>query len=344
SPKIFKNELNKLEVSELKLLAPHLKDPKQLVADYTKVVDALPKDANPSNTSVNMSFQSMFEIPYQAREAFRYAVYRSGPKSMMRQLLKYVPTSGAIEKAANQGKLAISDSVDNFFKRVTDKTIKSINRIIVGQDLTENEIKDTEKKIEVYQQNPEMIIEMFVRNNKALYDSAPKTAEALQGKVFNAASFLSSKIPKKQPSMFDDSEISRSDLMKFKNYMDAVENPYKVLETIGSGYIAPEYMETFRVVYPKLADELKKEFIERLPEFNKKLTEKQKASLSVILQTDNRKAYTPNGFNVLQKYSAIQIKKDLETQTTKKISTVGAKNLKSSQREQSGLDRVVYRT
>ena len=132
--------------------------------------------------------------------------------------------------------------------------------------------------------------------------------------------------------------------MKFKNYMDAVENPYKVLETIGSGYIAPEYMETFRVVYPKLADELKKEFIERLPEFNKKLTEKQKASLSVILQTDNRKAYTPNGFNVLQKYSAIQIKKDLETQTTKKISTVGAKNLKSSQREQSGLDRVVYRT
>ena len=344
SPKIFKNELNKLEVSELKLLAPHLKDPKQLVADYTKVVDALPKDANPSNTSVNMSFQSMFEIPYQAREAFRYAVYRSGPKSMMRQLLKYVPTSGAIEKAANQGKLAISDSVDNFFKRVTDKTIKSINRIIVGQDLTENEIKDTEKKIEVYQQNPEMIIEMFVRNNKALYDSAPKTAEALQAKVFNAASFLSSKIPKKQPSMFDDSEISRSDLMKFKNYMDAVENPYKVLETIGSGYIAPEYMETFRVVYPKLANELKKEFIERLPEFNKKLTEKQKASLSVILQTDNRKAYTSNGFNTLQNFSAIQVKKDLSSQSPKKVSTVGAKNLKSSQREQSGLDRVIYRT
>ena len=344
SPKIFKNELNKLDESELRLLAPHLKNPKQLIADYSKVVDNLPKDANPSNTSVNMSFQSMFEIPYQGREAFRYAVYRSGPKSMLRQLVSRIPTAGSIEKAANQGKLAISDSVENFFKRTSEKTIKSINRIIVGRDLTDDEIEDTKKKIETYQQNPEAIIDMFVKNNKQLYETAPKTAEALQGKVFNAAQFISSKLPKKQPSLFDDSEVSRSEIMKFKNYMDAVENPYKVLSTIGSGYIAPEYMETFKIIYPKLAEELKKEFIERLPEFNKKLSEKQKASLSVILGTDNRKAYTSNGFNILQRNSAVQVNKDLNNNFSRKITSSGAKNLKNSQREQSGLDRVLYRS
>ena len=77
----------------------------------------------------------------------------------------------------------------------------------------------------------------------------------------------------------------------------------------------------------------------------KKQTAKQKANLSVILELDTRKAFTPIGFNILQQFSGMQIKKELQNmQPQKRVSTVGAKNIKSSTREQSGLDKVPYRT
>jgi len=345
SPKIFKTELNKLEESQLKLLAPHLTDPKKLIADYSKIVDNLPPDMNPSNTSVNMSFQNMFQLAYQSREMFRYMVYRSGPKGMLGQMTKYIPTNAALEKAVNKGKFNISDSVENFFKKSASLSTKAINRTITGQDLSDDDVKEIEKKVEYYQQDPQEIIQVYNKNNKALYESAPKTAGALGAKIMDAAAFLSTKVPKKQITPFDDGTISRSELMKFKNYVDAVEKPYKVMNSIASGYIAPEYMEAFRAVYPRMAEEIQKEFAERLPEFNKKLTEKQKANLSVILGLDTRKAFTPTGFNILQQFSGMQIKKEVQNmQPQRRVSSVGAKNIKSSSREQSGLDKVLYRT
>jgi hypothetical protein len=345
SPKVFKAELNKLEESQLKLLAPHLTDPKKLIADYSKIVDNLPPNMNPSDTSVNISFQNMFELAYQSKEMFRYMVYRSGPKGMLGQMTKYIPTNAALEKAVNQGKINISDSVENFFKKSAALSTKAINRTITGQDLSEDDVKEIEKKVEYYQQDPQEIIQVYNKNNKALYESAPKTAGALGGKIMDAAAFLSTKVPKKQITPFNDETISRSELMKFKNYVDAVEKPYKVMNSIASGYIAPEYMEAFRAVYPRMAAEIQKEFAERLPEFNKKLTEKQKANLSVILGLDTRKAFTPTGFNMLQQFSGMQIKKEIQNmQPQRRVSSVGAKNIKSSTREQSGLDKVLYRT
>jgi hypothetical protein len=345
SPKVFKTELNKLEESQIKLLAPHLTDPKKLIADYSKVVDALPPNMNPSDTSINISFQNMFQLAYQSREMFRYMVYRSGPKGMLGQMTKYIPTNAALEKAVNKGKFNISDSVENFFKKSASLSTKAINRTITGQDLSDDDVKEIEKKVEYYQQDPQEIIQVYNKNNKALYESAPKTAGALGAKIMDAAAFLSTKVPKKQITPFDDGTISRSELMKFKNYVDAVEKPYKVMNSIASGYIAPEYMEAFRAVYPRMAEEVQKEFAERLPEFNKKLTEKQKANLSVILGLDTRKAFTPTGFNMLQQFSGMQIKKEVQNmQPQRRVSTVGAKNIKSSTREQSGLDKVLYRT
>ena len=345
SPKVFKTELNKLEESQLKLLAPHLSDPKKLIADYSRIVDNLPPNMNPSNTSVNISFQNMFELAYQSKEMFRYMVYRSGPKGMLGQMTKYIPTNAALEKAVNKGKFNISDSVENFFKKSASLSTKAINRTITGQDLSDDDVKEIEKKVEYYQQDPQEIIQVYNKNNKALYESAPKTAGALGAKIMDAAAFLSTKVPKKQITPFDDGTISRSELMKFKNYVDAVEKPYKVMNSIASGYIAPEYMEAFRAVYPRMAEEIQKEFAERLPEFNKKLTEKQKANLSVILGLDTRKAFTPTGFNMLQQFNGMQIKKEVQNmQPQRRVSTVGAKNIKSSTREQSGLDKVLYRT
>jgi hypothetical protein len=344
SHKKFKTILNKMDDVDLQILAPHIKDVKQIKADYSKIVDNLPPNIGPSGTPQGISFQNMFQIPYQAREAFRYAVYRSGPNSMLGQMMNGIPMSGAIEKASNKGKKSISDAVDAFYKKSSDLSIKSINRIITGQDLGDKDIKKIEDKMELYQQSPEEIVNNFTKNNKQLYGAAPKTSEALQSKIMNAAQFLSSKIPKKQVTPFNDGSISRSELLKFKNYVDAVEDPFKVLDTIKAGYVAPEYMEAFSAVYPKMAEKVKEEFAARLPEF-KNLTEKQKADLTKILGIDARKAYSPAGFQTLQGISSQGVQKDLANNQQKqsKVPVSAAKNIGQAGRAQSGLDRVLYR-
>jgi hypothetical protein len=344
SPATFYSNVKKLDQNDLKILFPHIKDPKQLLKDYETIVNKLPPLTNPSGTAYELALQGMFTLPYQAKEALRYAVYKSGPNSVINQLTNMVPLTGAIEKAANKGKKNISDAVDAFYKKSADLSIKSINRIITGQDLGEKEVKNIEEKIELYQKSPEEIVNNFSKNNKQLYNAAPKTSEALQARVMAAAQFIASKVPKKQVTPFDDGTISRSELLKFKNYVDAVEDPYKVLETMKTGYVAPEYMEAFNAVYPKMAEAVKEEFTARLPEF-KKLTEKQKAELSKILGVDARKAYSPMGFQTLQGISSQGVQKDMANTQPKqsKVSLGGAKNIEQSNRSQSGLDRVLYR-
>ena len=344
SPATFYSNVKKLDQNDLKILFPHIKDPKQLLKDYETIVNKLPPLTNPSGTAYELALQGMFTLPYQAKEALRYAVYKSGPNSVINQLTNMVPLTGAIEKAANKGKKNISDAVDAFYKKSADLGIKSINRIITGQDLGEKEVKKIEEKIELYQKSPEEIVNNFSKNNKQLYSAAPKTSEALQARVMAAAQFIASKVPKKQVTPFDDGTISRSELLKFKNYVDAVEDPYKVLETMKTGYVAPEYMEAFNAVYPKMAEAVKEEFTARLPEF-KKLTEKQKAELSKILGVDARKAYSPMGFQTLQGISSQGVQKDMANTQPKqsKVSLGGAKNIGQSNRSQSGLDRVLYR-
>ena len=343
SPAVFYNNVKKLDSSDLSILFPHIKDPKQLLKDYETIVNKLPPLTNPSGTAYELALQSMFTLPYQAKEALRYAVYKSGPNGLVNQLTNMVPITGSIEKASNNTKKNISDAVDAFFKKASDVSIKAINRTITGQDMTEKDVKKIEDKIELYQKSPEEIINNFVKNNKSLYKAAPKTSEALQATIMNAASFLSSKVPRKEPTMFDDATISRSELLKFKNYVDAVENPYKILETIKAGYIAPEYMEAFRTVYPKMAEAVKEEFVARLPEF-KNLSEKQKANLSVVLQVDSRKAFTPRGFSTLQGISSAGVQQDLsQGQPRSKIPVSAAQGLKQSNRAQSSLDKVLNR-
>lgn len=244
-----------------------------------------------------------------------------------------------IEKASNKSKLRISDAVDSFFKT----SQKASNRYITGLDISDDDAKDTTAKVELYSQSPDQVVNNFVQNNEDLLSAAPKTSNAMQNRMVNAVQFLSSKVPQKDPSIFGDNEYRKSDLVKFRNYVEAVEQPYKVIENLKSGYITPEAVEAFKVVYPKMFQSIKDEFTARIPEF-KKITEKQKAELSRILGIDSRKAYTPQGFQVLQQVSAQGVQRDLQNQTPNKIPVTAGKEIKASTRAQSGLDRVLYRT
>jgi hypothetical protein len=246
-----------------------------------------------------------------------------------------------IEESSNKGKVQISNAVDGFLnmgEKAGRVTNKAILKSITGGDIKDED--NVEAKIGEYSQDPMLIVDRFMENNQDMLNAAPKTAQALQNRVIKAAEFLHSKIPKKDNSPFNDTTISRVDKQKFKNYVEAVEKPYKVLESLKQGYITPESMEAFKIVYPSMFSAIKQEFAGRLNDF-KKITEKQKAELSRILGLDAKKAYTPAGFAQLQALSGQKIANEMENQN--KVSVTAAKNINQSNRNQTGFDRVLSR-
>lgn len=264
---------------------------------------------------------------------------RKGQREYGDKLASYV--FGRIERSSNKGKIAVSDAVDGFFKAGENAgflTRKAALKTIIGRDV-ENE-KEIEDKISYYSQDPAQMVDKFVQNNDVLIKSAPKTAQALQSRMIKAAEFLKSKLPEKNATLFDDAPITRVEKQKFKNYVEAVEKPYKSLETLKQGYITPEAVEAFKVVYPSLFNSLKQEFSQRLPEF-KKITEKQKAELSRLLGLNAKRAYTPEGFMVLQGVSRQGVQQGIKEMN--KVSYSAAKNLNQSNRNQTGIDKVLNR-
>lgn len=247
-----------------------------------------------------------------------------------------------IETASNKGKIGISDAVDSFFK-TTQKAGQISNRAglkyLTGQDITEKKEKDIQEQIEIYSRDPAQVVDNFVKNNQEMLTSAPKTAQALQARVLVAAQFLNSKIPKQDDSPFKDTPKSRSEIMKFKNYVEAVENPYKALDNLKHGYFSPESMEAMKVVYPKMFSAIREEMVHRLPEF-KKISEKQKAEISKILGIETKKAYSPQGFAQLQGISSKGVQSNMQEPAR---ASAAAKNIKSSDRSQSGFERVLAR-
>ena len=374
SPKKFYTNVKELHNRELEILFPNIKNPKEVIKNFETVVNKLPPLTNPSGSAYELALQGMMSIGYQASEMARYIAYKKGAKVFQERLRKFAPdvaeevqkgpssivstTTGdaavkmpvleQIEKAANKGKISISDAVESYLKIAKTGAragAKGIEKYITGKTLSDEEYKQAEEKAIQYSANPDQIIENFSKNNQQMLKSAPKTTEALSSAVVRASQFLASKAPRIKPSVFNDQAPSRSEVLKFKNYTDAVEKPFEAINAIASGYITPEAVEAMQVVYPKMFQSLKDEFSQRIPEF-KKLSEKQKGDLSRLLELEDRPAFSFKGFQTLQGVSSQGVQKDLANNQANrsKIPVSASKNLGQSGRTQSGLDKVLNRS
>src|SRR5574343_49849 len=331
----LKKTINKMSDAESLLYFGGDAKQKQKFLDLLTLYEKRPQTLNPSGTDIRREIREMLSPKKWLENWVLGDLYKGKESSIGKVLDTIVPGLNVVEKAANNGKVKISDAVEGFLKGAGKVAGKSTLKYITGNTV-KNE-KDIEDKVAYYSQDPAIIVDNFTRNNQALIQAAPKTAEAAQSRIIKAVEFLNQKAPKKDISPFNDFQVPKSELMKFKNYVEAVENPYSVIQNLKSGYFTPEAGEAIKTVYPQMFTAIQQEFLSRLPEF--KLSEKQKGLISRILEIDTRKAYTPQGFSMLQAASAEQVKKDLSQQKP----IAGAKNLGQAKRAQSGLDRVLNR-
>lgn len=123
-----------------------------------------------------------------------------------------------------------------------------------------------------------------------LMAGAPSTSAALVNKLMQANMFLLSKAPKDPnagmvPALKPAWKPSAADVSRWFRYVEAIEQPARMLEKMSQGTFTLEHKEALEAVYPELYADIKARMYERLGQWNKPLPYGKKAMLSQFFGT-----------------------------------------------------------
>lgn len=332
----IKKDLLKMSNEERAIYFGGNKHQEKRAIDMMTLFEKRPKTMNPSGTDVRRELRDMLSPKAQAQNWVLGELYKGNDSFVGKMANKVMPDLAGVERSANKTKNKISSSISGFIKN----SKVGISKASV-EALPEKKIKKASQVYEEIQTNPEKIINDFNKNNASLLDSAPETYSALQNKIIAGVQFLQSKSPKvDQDYMFQNREPSRSEVMAFSDYLDAVESPGVIYDQISKGYINPRTVEALKVVYPKIYQGLVAEFIAKKP---KVLSRTQMIEAQKLLGAKIMPAMDHDKFSILQRMTpeSQQAGEQANAEMSPKIAS--ARDMKASSRSMSGLDRSLYR-
>lgn len=329
----FQTKVSKMTPEQKKILFGFDAAQQKKLNNILTVMKELPKNINPSGTSINQTFLDIINPVFQGKELLRYAVYRGGDKAIKQYLIKSVPVLTEAERQINKTKGSISSAVNGFFKSVSPAI--AVGALSVKDD---RKIENAKKVYEQIYNDPQSFIDKFLVKNKDLEDAAPNVSAALQQKMLSGMRFLQSKVPsQKTDYAAHDYTPSRSELLGFQEYVEAVEKPLSVLDKMRSGYISPRHIEALKVVYPQLYSALQEDLNAKMP---KKISKTQATMLQQLMGVKIRPTAD---YNLLNSITNPQQPQQAPQQQSS-VPVSGAKMLNQSSRAQSGVDKVLYRT
>lgn len=131
-------------------------------------------------------------------------------------------------------------------------------------------------------------------NNPHLVSVAPNLAIMSKQVQDAAADFLLKKAPKNPyehlPEAFKQPwEPAESELEKWYRFVETVNNPHSVLDSLKSGQVSGEQVEALREVYPKVLEEIQAKMMEKLAMHKGELDYQQKGALKALFGN----AFTP---------------------------------------------------
>jgi hypothetical protein len=333
----IKKDLMKMSPQERAIYFGGDKVKEKRFLDMLKIHEKRPKTMNPSGTDVRREFRD-FLSPKTITENWILGEIHKGDKSLIgRTVNKIIPVLSGVEKSANKTKNNIASSVNAFFK-ATPVGVAAASL----ESLSDREIKRAEKNYDLVQSSPESLLESFTAKNRDLIEAAPETANALQQRIIAGIQFLQSKHPKRdQTYIGEDLQPSRSELIRFHDYMEAVENPKVVFDQLKQGHMNSASIEVLRTVYPQVYASLQAEVIAKMP---KHLTRRQKIQLQPLLGSKVTPAMDYNNLMRLQGKTAQGASG--EAQAVQEINRVPgglAQKMKTAERAQTGLAKTINR-
>ncbi|MEM6533889.1 MAG: hypothetical protein AAF654_14810 [Myxococcota bacterium] len=106
--------------------------------------------------------------------------------------------------------------------------------------------------------NPEKLQARLSKNLDAVTNAAPKIGAHLAMTATKATQFLASKAPKKEmfpgvvAGQVEGLGPSSLEMAEFERYVEAVEDPVSVIESVGEGTVTDEGVEVLKTVYPEM--------------------------------------------------------------------------------------------
>jgi len=175
-------------------------------------------------------------------------------------------------KSANGIERRIRKSVGGFMKAPSAGMILPVVRMD-SEKLQDNYRKDFSN----FKYDPEKMMNDFYEENKGLTETLPDHSNAIAQTIQRGDEFLKDKLPKNPYSSnyFKAYTPSEMELRKFERYKNAVQKPLSVIDDLNSGTISNEGIESLRIVYPGIFDEIKNEFIKQMekikPDYRKRI-------------------------------------------------------------------------
>lgn len=143
-------------------------------------------------------------------------------------------------------------------------------------------------KLDEYERAPEQKLTQVLGDTP---DASPGVAQEVRAVATRAAGFLRSKIPMDRVSEYDaqpllkrkGARVSDSEMAKYLRYVQAVENPRTVIESLAKGHVSREGIEALKAVYPKIYSDLSERLSMQLANETKRLSRAQLVQLSIAL-------------------------------------------------------------
>lgn len=250
SPKVFFNNLNKLEPETQKALYT-AQELKKVGAAETYIREAFPKNFNPSGTAHTLAL----------REAFH-------PKGLILANLRDTGMAKMIELASrsSEGQQAVALAKATVSgERLADRAVKNIFKI--GGEMPSSIVPaianraKLDKLVQSYVTDPFKMVAMNDNNH-----SVPEYNTAFAATASRVVQYLASLKPDTKPKNPLDRERPANAFEKsaYNRAMDIAEQPLVVLKAIKDGRITPKDIVALRTMYPSLYNNLSKKMLDNV--------------------------------------------------------------------------------
>lgn len=114
--------------------------------------------------------------------------------------------------------------------------------------------------------NPDDMLRVVEQSGSDLENVAPETARDVRDTMSRLLFFLATKAPKEQPSApgMPPLPAPKRDVLRFQRYVNAIDNPLRILDDAVDGSLTPEAVEAIKAVYPTIFETIQTELAGRI--------------------------------------------------------------------------------
>lgn len=185
--------------------------------------------------------------------------------------------------------------------------IKNFNAAL-GADTSDDDSVDKQleaamAKLQELGSDPVKLQETVVQRTSELSQMNDTLASRINQKSIELLNFLNQKLPPKPVNVFkkDPIRFSEEDKVQFSDYLDAAENPLRMLDELNENRLNPRTVETVQTLYPELFKAVEAQIVGRLMEKDETVPYDKRMKLSLLFGKDFEDSLRPQTMSMLQK-------------------------------------------